>query len=699
MDSVFTPIDWIIFFAAIVGAMAVGLYAGRKEESAEDYFLAGRQIPWWGVAGSIFGSNVSANHMVGMMGIGFSVGFAQSHFELGAIAGLMLLCYGFLPVYRKLRIYTLSEYLGRRYDERSRLLYAVIMIVIMVLVQMVPALYIGARSICVLIGGDAVSESTKEEPTVADHFAAQAGDTEKAKPVATVTKSKVNLSHYSVFVIALALISASYTILGGLKAVVWTDVIQSMLLLIVGLLVAFLVFRELGGWNAMMSIDGAAEGGRKMRLYLPSNHPVLPWTGVFTGLMFLHFFYWGTNQFIVQRALAARSDTEARIGIVAAGFLKMIIPFFSIAAGIAAYYLFQRQGRAETIAPDTAFTEAVKLVVPIGYGIVGLIAAGLIGAILSSIDSMMNSAATIVTLDIYKRHINPRADDKRMILIGRISIVGFVVLAAIMAIFVLDPNSEENFFMVIVDYSNYLAPGLFVVFFVGMFSRRATATGAVVTIVTAIVFSGVVQYGYDNFLGMNPQVYTMVNNTQELDKTLDEAKLNNLPDEMKTMARAEMLDYLEAEQANLTPINRALGGKLNPFHRVLVVVILCVAVFFGVSLCTKGDVEKQRLTWTDLGGHDPGVLRSLVIALGVSFGLFAILAWAMVDGKVSPTTCAAVGAVWTMAMFLLAIARSKTTAAANAGGGTSEPIGFHRDDRFWAGLLCSLAIFMMYYFY
>ena len=137
--------------------MAIGLWASRREETSEDFFLAGRSTPWWGVAGSIFGSNVSANHMVGMMGIGFSVGFAQAHFELGAIVGLMLLCYGFLPVYRRLKVYTLSHYLGARYDERSRLSYSLIMVVLMAVIQMVPALYIGSRSVCVLLGGDAVS--------------------------------------------------------------------------------------------------------------------------------------------------------------------------------------------------------------------------------------------------------------------------------------------------------------------------------------------------------------------------------------------------------------------------------------------------------------------------------------------------------------------------------------------------------------
>ncbi|MCH8829701.1 MAG: hypothetical protein IID45_09010, partial [Planctomycetes bacterium] len=347
MGDFFTPLDLIIFFTALIGVMVVGLIAGRSEKTSEDYFLAGRKIPWWGVDGSIFGSNVSANHMVGMMGIGFSIGFAQSHFELGAIFGLMMLCYGFLPVYRKLNIYTLSEYLGKRYDERSRLTYAVIMLVIMVIVQMVPALYIGARSICVLMGGDAIETIPIEpEKKIGGKPAEKTGSTavktktEQTKKTETPqVKRNVNRTYYNAFIIALAVVAAGYTIFGGLKAVIWTDVIQSMLLLAAGLAVAWLTFERIGGWGAMMAMDQLAD--RKMALYRPMNDPDLPWTGVFTGLMALHCFYWGTNQFIVQRALGARSDADARLGIVAAGFLKLLIPFFAIGTGVAAFSLFR----------------------------------------------------------------------------------------------------------------------------------------------------------------------------------------------------------------------------------------------------------------------------------------------------------------------------------------------------------------------
>ena len=624
MGDLLQPLDLVLFFAALIFAMLVGLIAGRREETSEDYFLAGKKIRWWGVAGSIFGSNVSANHMVGMMGIGFSIGFAQSHFELGAIAGLMVLCYGFLPVYRKLNVFTLSEYLRQRYDERSQISYALIMVIIMAVVQMVPGLYIGARSICVLVGGGAVQQASVDS-------------SDREGDVPAESKHHVNDSYYASFVIALAVVSASYTILGGLKAVVWTDVIQSVLLLSAGLLVAFLVFREIGGWSTLLTIDRA--GDNKMRLYLPMNHAELPWTGVFTGLMAMHCFYWGTNQFIVQRALGARSDTEARLGIIAAGFLKLLIPFFAIAAGVAAFYLFQERLDRE-IAPDTAFTEVVRLVVPAGFGIVGLIAAGLIGAILSSIDSMMNSASTIVTIDIYKRYINPLADDRQMILFGRLSIVVFVVLAAWLAIFVLDPNSEENFFLQIANYQNYLTPGLLVAFVLGMLWRRGTATAAFVTIVSGVIFSWLVENIYNDYLGTSPRV-------------------------------AEFF-----------------GEQLNFFHRVVGVILLCCVIHVVVSLMTRQDDVKSRLVWTDLGGHESETLRNLCLALLGSICFYAVLATAMVAG-VSPAICALIGAVWTLAMFAGSINRYPR----------ENSSGWLTDDRSWAGLLCSLAVFMLFYFY
>jgi len=226
-ENVLTTPDLIVFFGSLAAVLAIGLWASRREETSEDFFLAGRNTPWWGVAGSIFGSNVSANHMVGMMGIGFSVGFAQAHFELGAIVGLMLLCYGFLPVYRRLKVYTLSHYLGARYDERSRLSYSRSMVGLMAVIQRGPALYIGSGSVCGLLGGDAVG---RVAVTAAAETRGPSGSVLPAETVGSPTgqeqsrqgraKLNVNPFYYAFFVIALAAVSASYTIWGGLKAVI-----------------------------------------------------------------------------------------------------------------------------------------------------------------------------------------------------------------------------------------------------------------------------------------------------------------------------------------------------------------------------------------------------------------------------------------------------------------------------------------------
>ena len=644
MGDVLTPLDLGLFFVVLIGAMLVGVIAGRREKTAEDYFLAGRGIPWWGVAGSIFGSNVSANHMVGMMGIGFSIGFAQSHFELGAIAALMVLCYGFLPVYRKLRVYTLSEYLGRRYDDRSRVCYAVIMVVIMAGVQMVPGLYIGSRTICVLLGGDALVE-VADDVGIDD---ADGSDTAEALPERT--KFDVSFRYYTGFVLALAIISASYTIFGGLKAVVWTDVIQSCLLLVAGLVVAWLTFEQIGGWGAMMALDGAPGGAGKMSLYLPMNHSELPWTGAFTGLMAMHCFYWGTNQFIVQRALGARSDAEGRAGIVAAGFLKLLIPFFAVGAGVAAFYLFRMERPNQAIDPDAAFSELVKLVVPIGKGIIGLIAAGLIGAILSSIDSMMNSAATIITMDIYKQYINPQATDQQLVRVGRWSVAVLVAVAAGMAIFVLDPNSEENFFLTIANYQNYLTPGVLVTFVLGMSWRRATGTGSFITILAGVFFSWLVEWGYNQYLGTHPSIAAY------------------------------------------------LGEELNFFHRVAGVILLCIAVHVIVSLLTEPDRAKGRLVWTDLGGHAPGTLaRSMGVIVG-SVGVYSVLGWLMVGDMVTATLAGVLAAVWTWIAFAPAVVHGVRRRLSHHTDRTGPVQAVLREDRLWAAILCSLAVFMLYHY-
>ncbi|MGZ0171755.1 MAG: sodium:solute symporter family transporter [Planctomycetales bacterium] len=709
MGEVFQTLDIVLFFAALFGVMVVGLIAGRKEETSEDYFLAGKTIPWWGVAGSIYGSNVSANHMVGMMGVGFSIGFFQSHFELGAILGLMVLCYFFLPVYRRLGVYTLSEYLGKRYDDRSRVSYAIIMVIIMAVVQMVPGLYIGSRTICVLLGGDAVEEvslPTAAQPAAiesADTTAANAaGDTASApgaevvaaSAAAAPTKTNVKFGYYALFVILLAGISAAYTIFGGLKAVVWTDFMQSMLLLVAGIAIAILTFNELGGWSEMMRLDQAeARDVQRMHVYLPPNHAQLPWTGVLTGLFAMHCFYWGTNQFIVQRALAARSDSDANLGIIAAGFLKLLIPFFAIAPGVAAFYLFREKMPGRTISPDAVFPELVMYVIPAGYGLVGIIGAGLIGAILSSIDSMMNSAATIVTMDIYQKYMNPNATDKQLIRAGRISIIGFVLLATLLALFITDPNSDENFFLQIVNYQNYLTPGILVAFFMGMFWKRGTATGAFCAIISGIVLSWAAVEVYDSQYGMPRPFYDVLMEQS----TVEEINIGKLPEAYQGMSLDELRPIIDGFSSKITSVSRTFGPSLNFFHRVVFVIPLSALLHIIVSLMTRPDEEKSRLNWTDVGGHKPSDLKNLVIRILGTVAVFAFLAVLMVYDKISPGVASCLAAVVTFVSFQRHISLNRRTTVDDSGAESTVPLP--RDDRFWASLLCSAAVFLHYFYY
>jgi len=701
-----TTSDYVIFFATIIGAMMVGLIAGRKEETSEDYFLAGKKLRWFAVAGSIFGSNVSANHMVGMMGVGFSIGFAQSHFEIGAIAGLLFLCYGFLPVYRKLNLYTLSEYLGKRYDDRSRVSYAIIMIIIMAFVQMVPALYIGSRTICELLGGNAI---ILEDSSTATELAATANNT--SNPPGAISnqfqvqapQSKVSMPHYTWFVIALGVIAGSYTIVGGLKAVVYTDIIQSILMLIAGIGLAVLVFSQLG-WNEMLDLDAAAGDASKMKIYLPTYHKDLPWTGVLTGLMCMHCFYWGTNQFIVQRALGAVSDKEARVGIISAGFLKLTIPFFSIATGVCAYYLLMNeatgqaaQSMVDDIAPDTVFPKLVtRFISPIGFGLVGLIAAGVIGAILSSIDSMMNSAATIISVDIYKKYFRVNASDKELIVAGRVTIVLLMITAILMALFIMDPNSNENFFLQIVNYQNYLTPGLLVAFVLGIFWKRGTAPAAFYTILAGIVLSWAVVQVYDS--DMPRPLY---------DIALDRASVSDfhagnfvpagyLNQNVHGMNQDQFDAFIAKDiRPNISAVQKMFGPTLNFFHRVVFVLGLSAIVFVVISLMTPCDPEKSKLTWTGLGGHQPTRLKVLAKTLCLSLVIFALLGWLTDQAFLTPTLAACFAAFWTLGVYGCEILEKIKT----DDSGMSRVQHILRSDLTYAGLLAATAMFMMYFFF
>jgi SSS family solute:Na+ symporter len=490
------------------------------------------------------------------------------------------------------------------------------------MVMMLPAFYIGSRSVNFLLVDQAhINEVLK----------ASAGG--EAQTI------QIDKAYYILGVLIMALVTGVYTIVGGLKAVIVTDVLQSILMLAGALIVAWFTFNsvEIGGWDGMRALD--AKGKDLMHLYLPSDHPDRPWTGMLSGLMVLHFYYWGANQFIVQRALAAKSDKEARVGIITAGFVKLLIPFISIGTGIAAYYVFAERMPGVAVDGDTAFPLLLREVVaPAGIaGLVGLVAAGLIGAILSSVDSMLNSAATLITFDFYKRFVNPEATDKQLIRMGRMLIGVMVVGCALLTIAVFDPNTKQLFFTYVASHQSKLVGGVVVAFAVGMLWKGATAAGGFASIITGVVVS----YAVVPLYGV-------------------------------TLGKTEFFSGM-------------FGANLNFFHGVFVAAICATLANVIVSKMTQADEQKSSLTFVGLGIFTKASLRALITKVTLSLLVYALLGFLMWREIASPLVAALVASAWTWSMFI------DTALKGRAGN-------ILKDDKLWGGLLAACAVFMLFYF-
>ncbi len=558
--------------------------------------MAGRSLKWYSVAGSIFGTNIHAQQIIGMMGIGYSIGFAQSHYEVLAIPAILILCYVFIPVYRKNQVFTLSQFLENRYNSTARLAYTILMI-IFILVQLVAGFYIGSRTLGLLFAGSGMEVS------------------------------------YLNGIISIALITLLFSVLGGMESVVVADNILTVVMILAVLLIGSLTYAqpEINGLSGLLKLDHAE--ANKMHLYLPSNHPKLPWAGIFTGLIIQHFFYWTTNQYQVQRVLAAATDRDARLGTIAAGFLKLIIPFFSIAAGVAAFYLFRVRFGADSVKPDDTFLTLLKTVVPSNYGFIGLILAGLICAIFSAIYSMMNSVSTMLSFDVYKKYINANASDKQTVSFGRFFILIMCIIASFLAFTTYNPNSSDNFFLKLADQSSYLKPSLVVAFFWGVMWRKTNAKAAVL-----VLFSG-------PFIGLS-------------------------------------FDYLYNDVlVNIGWVKDFFGEKLNFLYRVFVIATIGSFLIYYLSKYFNKNETVAKV-------HDLSVsfdgLRKPVFLFLLGQSVFVLLVLLQI---ISPQIASYPAALAAFGFFVWQLRKPQT-----------EQLPFYQNDIFYAGLLTSITIWILYYF-
>lgn len=437
----------VVFFAVVV---TVSMLKSRREEDSEGYFLAGRGLTWPLIGLSIVAANISTEQFVGMAGQGAgSVGLAVSAWQLTGAVGIVIVAFTLLPRFLRAGIYTMPEYLEYRYNSLARTIMAIFTMVIYVAVTITAVLYSGGIALSTIFGMDLVTG-----------------------------------------VWAIGLIAALYTTWGGLKAVAWADLFLGTALIAGGLLTLFLGLRAVGGVESF-----AAANADKLHMVLPADHPLLPWTGVLLGMWIPIVYYTGLNQFIVQRTLGAESLKQGQLGIVFAAALWLIVPFAIVVPGIIANQLYGER----MATPDEAYPMLIRTLMPVGVR--GFMFAAIAGAVISSLASMLNSASTIFTMDLYKQYLNRKASQRTLVVAGRVMTMSFVVIGCVLAPNLAHPRFQ-GVFNFIQEFQGYVSPGILAAFLIGFALPRAPARAGVAALLVSAPLYGFLhwQWGDVHFL-------------------------------------------------------------------------------------------------------------------------------------------------------------------------------------------------------
>jgi len=454
----FTSIDYIFFFGYLLIVVGIGLWISRKgggSKTSKDYFLAGKSLPWWIIGGSLIASNISAEQFIGMSGDGFRFGLAIATYEFMAAATLILVAWLMLPVFLKKNIYTMPQFIELRYDSKVRTGLAIFWLLIIVFVNVTSVLYLGALTLENTLGISMV-----------------------------------------VGVFGLALYSATFSIFGGLKTVVWTDLIQVFFLIAGGLATTYFALDAYSG--GLGFTDGLSklyhDVGDRFNMILFKGELTytnddgnivdawekLPGLSVLIGGMWIaNIYYWGTNQYIVQRALAAKSLGEARKGIAFAAAMKLVLPLIVVIPGIVAYAM-----KVDLDKGDQVYSFVLNEF--IGVGFKGICFAAVVAAVGSSISSMVNSASTIFTLDLYKPMKGDNVSEEQLVKIGKIAAGAVILIGVLIA-----PQFEAlgSAFSFIQKYTGFFSPGILVVFLFGMFWKRTSAQAALAVVLISLPLS------------------------------------------------------------------------------------------------------------------------------------------------------------------------------------------------------------------
>jgi len=475
MENAFSILDYIIFIVYGIVIVGVGLWVSRDKEghqkNADDYFLASKSLPWWAIGASLIAANISAEQFIGMSGSGFVIGLAIASYEWMAALTLIIVGKYFLPIFIEKGLYTIPEFVEKRFSTNLKTILAVFWIALYVFVNLTSVLYLGALAMETIMGIPMM---------------------------------------YGV--VGLALFAASYSLYGGLSAVAWTDVIQVIFLILGGLITTYLALNNVSGGEGMLAgfkhiYEVAPDHFQMILAKTNSQYVNLPGIGVIVGgLWVANLYYWGFNQYIIQRALAAKSLGEAQKGIVFAGFLKLIIPLIVVIPGIAAFVMVNDRIMMASLGDiaqnnipsiDVADKAYPWLLQFLPTGLKGVAFAALAAAIVSSLASMLNSTSTIFTMDIYKPYINPKASDKETVNVGRISAAGALVIAVIVAPLL---GGLDQAFQFIQEYTGVVSPGILAVFLLGLFWKKTTNKGAIAGVLASIPIAMFFKIGTKSWL-------------------------------------------------------------------------------------------------------------------------------------------------------------------------------------------------------
>ena len=481
----FEAIDIIVFVSYCLLIIGIGLWVSRKgNKTSEDYFLASKSLPWWAIGASLIAANISAEQFIGMSGSGFAIGLAIASYEWMAAITLLIVGKYFLPIFIEKKIYTIPEFVEQRFSTNLKTILAVFWIGLFIFVNLTSVLYLGATALDTILGDGSGS-----------------------------------IFMYSIF--GLAIFAATYSLYGGLSAVAWTDVVQVVLLIAGGLITTVIALQHLAADGSILQgiKDVYERVPEKFSMILEKGEIItpdgkdawwdLPGLAVLVGGMWVaNLYYWGFNQYIIQRTLAAKSLKESQKGIALAAFLKLIIPLIVVVPGIVAYVMNVGPdgvvtaqsadpsfiGPSGNVINDNAYPFLIKSFVPVGLK--GLVLAALAAAIVSSLASMLNSTATIFTMDIYKPYIGKNASEGRLVTVGRLTAAVALVIAVILAP---QLNNLGQVFQYIQEYTGVVSPGILAVFLMGLFWKKATNKGAIWGVILSIPIALYFKVGPNNW--------------------------------------------------------------------------------------------------------------------------------------------------------------------------------------------------------